>query len=90
MIRLQELLFSPINNKKYCDWFYYLQIISIISVIIYSIIGIMVFYAVLKENTSLPIIFSSLFQFIIGLTPFVMTFITNKILYSMCLTSYKQ
>lgn len=71
--------FSPLTNKKYCNYFYYFSVLSFILMVIFMIITLL---AILKFRKKMN------YSIILHLTTMVMNgfllYFSNRLWYSMC------
>jgi len=74
MSDLNDMLFSPLD-RRYCDYFYYLQVFSFI---LFAFTTVSVFLLIYRKKIAADVAVYSI------LYPFIMYF-THRIFYSMCI-----
>lgn len=72
-------LFSPVS-VNFCDYFYYLTLISVISVIYVLVSGLVLIFTKVEKGKHLVFLGNLLFSLI----PLGLMYIQNRLLFSMC------
>ena len=74
--------FAPFTNRQYCAWFYWLMVISALSVVVSVVVAL---YKIVSSGGKLYAISNPGFW-----TMFIMNsvgYFTNRLLYTMCMNS---
>ena len=74
--------FAPFTNRQYCSWFYWLMVMSALSVVVNVLLAL---YKIISSGGKMYAISHTGYWTMLFIN--VIAYFTNRLMYSMCLNS---